>query len=172
MCFLLTGESAEGKRKNDNPQSMSLTGETAVCANKNVLKHLNQVSGVEFCFARTWIFISWQIQSFANNVVLFVVEWGGAGGEQGNPHTVRQTWQSGCQMVSLHSPGPFSLQRSSPAVRSGCVDWLVSIGDCVECDQASCDGEKKSLFLKAYSGPKQTHASCVLVMMKVLWMDP
>lgn len=104
------------QKKEWYPQNMSLTGETAVCVNKNVLKYLNQVSGVEFCFARTWT--SWQIQSFANNIVLFVPEWDGVGGEQGNPHSVRQTWQSRCHMVSLHSSGPFSLQRSSPAVRS------------------------------------------------------
>lgn len=57
-------------------------------------------------------------------------------------------------------------------VRSRRMNWLFSIGDNVECNQASYSGEKSILFLKAYSSPKQTRASYVSVMMKVVWMDP
>lgn len=94
---------------------------------------------------------------FCKYVFLFQLDSGGVGGKLVKVILKVHMVVKMSDGKSVHSFGSFSLQRFSWVVRSRCRNWLFSIGYHVEYNQASYNGRKFMLFLKAYSSPKQTH---------------
>lgn len=117
------------------------------------------VSGTGFCKEK--IFIPWQIQSSTNNV-LFALD-SAVEGKLVVVQTVCSVTHRSPDVTgrALRLFGSFSLQRFVCVVTSLCMNWWFSIGDHVEYNQASFNGEKKIHFV--FGGLFQSQANTLFL---------